>query len=93
MKFFTTLSLLVTLAAVASANHEIRIHNNCNFRIWPGVLNNPGKALPEGGGFPLDAHKTHSFHVADGWAGRFWARTNCNGAGHCETGDCGKIKI
>ena len=32
-------------------------------------------------------------NVADGWAGRVWARTGCNfdgsGQGHCATGDCG----
>ena len=31
--------------------------------------------------------------IADGWGGRFWARTGCNfngnGQGHCATGDCG----
>jgi hypothetical protein len=34
-----------------------------------------------------------SVGVADGWQGRFWARTGCNfngnGQGHCATGDCG----
>lgn len=26
----------------------------------------------------------------DNWAGRFWARTWCNGgSNHCDTGDCG----
>ncbi|XP_017461617.1 PREDICTED: thaumatin-like protein, partial [Rhagoletis zephyria] len=89
MKFFSCLALLATVATLASANHEIRIHNNCKHRIWPGLLNNPGKALPDAGGFPLDAGHTHVIHVSDGWAGRVWARTGCNGAGHCETGDCG----
>ena len=32
-------------------------------------------------------------NVADGWAGRVWARTGCNfdgnGQGRCVTGDCG----
>jgi hypothetical protein len=31
--------------------------------------------------------------IADGWGGRFWARTGCNfdssGQGRCVTGDCG----
>ena len=27
--------------------------------------------------------------ISDGWGGRFWARTGCNGQGHCVTGDCG----
>ncbi|KAH9408322.1 hypothetical protein TYRP_011994 [Tyrophagus putrescentiae] len=89
MKFFTCLALLATLATLASANHEIRIHNNCRHPIWPGLLNNPGKQLPEAGGFELNAGATHVLHVPDAWAGRVWARTGCNGAGTCETGDCG----
>nr|ABU97476.1 thaumatin-like protein [Suidasia medanensis] len=67
----------------------MRIFNHCPFAIWPGLLNNPNKALPENGGFYLDKYHTRVFQVPDGWAGRIWARTNCNGAGHCETGDCG----
>lgn len=85
---FQLIALLATLAAV-SADHEFRIWNNCPFTIWPGLLNNPGKALPEGGGFSLDKYNTHIYRVPDGWAGRVWARTECNGAGTCVTGDCG----
>lgn len=84
------MKFLVLLAVVAAVQaHEIRIHNNCPFTIWPGTLNNPGYALPEGGGFKLDAHQTRSFNVADTWGGRVWGRTGCNAQGHCETGDCG----
>ena len=46
MKFFVilsfSLSLLLLVASVAFANHEIRIENNCNHPVWPGILNNPG---------------------------------------------------
>nr|ABU97465.1 thaumatin-like protein [Aleuroglyphus ovatus] len=79
----------MAILAVAAADHEFRLWNNCPFQIWPGLLNNPNKALPLNGGFALDKYQTKSFRVPDGWAGRVWARTNCNGAGHCETGDCG----
>lgn len=86
--FTLTFTLLVALP-LATADHEFRIENNCAFKIWPGLLNNPGKALPEAGGFELNAHATHTFHVADGWAGRVWGRTDCSAAGTCVTGDCG----
>ena len=89
MKFFISFALVATLALVA-ADHEIRIVNNCAFTIWPGLLNNPGKTLPEDGGFKLDANNTRTFNVSDSWIGRIWARTNCDSAGKCETGDCGK---
>lgn len=81
--------IIAGLLAVAYA-HELRIHNNCHFTIWPGFLNNPGKPLPANGGFKLDAHKVHSIQVPKGWAGRVWGRTHCNAHGHCETGDCGE---
>ncbi|CAG2102931.1 unnamed protein product, partial [Medioppia subpectinata] len=74
--------------SLALAN-EFRLVNNCPFTVWPGILGNPGKGNPEGGGFQLNSHQTHSYQVGNGWAGRVWPRTNCNGAGHCETGDCG----
>ena len=84
-----TFIALMALVAVVVADHEIRIWNNCPFTIWPGLLNNPTKALPESGGFTLDKYQTKSFRVPSGWAGRIWARTNCDSKGHCETGDCG----
>jgi len=87
MKF---LIALTTLLAMAYADHEFRIENNCNFEIWPGMLNNPGKSLPENGGFALGAHQTHTYHVPDEWAGQVWGRTECNAQGACVTGDCGE---
>lgn len=84
------MKFLVLFAVVAAVSaHEVRIHNNCPFTIWPGLLNNPGKQLPENGGFQLNSHQTHTLQVSDNWAGRVWGRTNCNAQGHCETGDCG----
>ena len=82
-------SCLISISMVM-ADHEIRIWNNCPFTVWPGILNNPGKSLPENGGFSLEKYHTRIFRGPDGWAGRIWARTSCNGAGACETGDCGK---
>ena len=92
MKSFIAILLLLVAFAICSvtADHEIRVENNCHFKIWPGVANNPGKSLPLNGGFELDPHHSRSFHVPHGWSGRVWGRTNCNAHGHCETGDCGK---
>lgn len=51
----------MAVLAVAAADHEFRIWNNCPFTVWPGFLNNPNKQLPEGGGFSLDKYQTKSF--------------------------------
>jgi len=69
--------------------HEFRLRNHCPFTVWPGLLGNPNKGNPESGGLSLAQGATHSFTVANGWAGRIWGRTQCDSAGHCVTGDCG----
>lgn len=79
--------VVALLALVASAyGHEIRVINGCPFTVWIGFLNNPNKELPANGGFQLDSYGTRSVNVPFEWAGRLWARTNCDGSGHCETG-------
>ncbi|XP_054161479.1 uncharacterized protein LOC128959529 [Oppia nitens] len=85
MKFVLVFLTLI----VGVFTNEWRLHNNCPFTVWPGILGNPGKGNPEGGGFALDQGQTHTYQTANDWAGRVWGRTNCNGDGHCETGDCG----
>ena len=87
MKSILCFSVII---AVSFAN-QIKLYNHCPFTVWPGILGNPGKGQPEGGGFALGQYQSHVLNVAPNWAGRIWARTNCNGAGHCETGDCGKV--
>ena len=87
MKTILFFSLII---AISFAN-EIHLHNNCPFTVWPGILGNPGKGQPDGGGFALARGQTHVLRVAANWAGRVWGRTNCNGNGHCQTGDCGKL--
>lgn len=81
--------LCITLLASWSIAHEIRTHNRCPFTVWVGTLGNANKPAPEGGGYQLNQWQTRSVFVSRGWGGRIWGRTNCNGAGHCETGDCG----
>ncbi|KAH9408320.1 hypothetical protein TYRP_011992, partial [Tyrophagus putrescentiae] len=73
-----TIFALMAVLAVAAADHEMRIWNNCPFTVWPGLLNNPNKALPEGGGFALEKYHTTTFRVPDGWAGN---KIQCSGAG------------
>ena len=80
--------VVALLALVASVYaHEVRIINGCPFTVWIGVVNNPGKELPANGGFQLNTWGVRSLYVPNGWAGRVWARTNCDGSGHCETGN------
>jgi len=87
MALKTVLSLAFLMSTCFA--HDFNLRNNCKFTVWPGFLNNPGKALPEGGGFAMAAGSTRKVTVAAGWAGRLWGRTNCAASGHCETGDCG----
>lgn len=91
LKNMKSILLLVAIAVVTSAN-IIRIKNNCSpITIWPGLLNNPGQPLPANGGFQLNVGQSVDITVPSNWAGRIWARTNCDANGHCETGDCGKV--
>ena len=89
---FRSVILVLVLAGCVFA-HELRMRNNCHQTIWIGLLGNPGKGNPENGGFQLNGGQTHSVQVGQGWVGRVWGRTECDGSGHCVTGDCGnKIK-
>lgn len=85
-----TITLLLFLLCTTSLTHKIRVYNNCPFEIAIGVQSNGDKGpAPEDGGFRLPSYRTRDFPVSHAWAGRLWARTGCNEAGHCETGDCG----
>ncbi len=86
------LKIVFSFAFLISAcfAHEFSLRNNCPFTVWPGILGNPGKGNPEGGGFSLAQGATHMFSVGNGWAGRIWGRTQCEASGHCVTGDCGQ---
>lgn len=86
---FLVLAIFVILFNVIQA-HEVRITNACNQNILVGILNNPGKSLPEGGGFALNRGQTRTLRLPTAWAGRFWGRTGCDSGGrNCETGTCG----
>lgn len=72
-----------------SLGNQLKFYNNCPFTVWPGIQGNPGKAHLENGGFELGQYQAREIYAPGDWAGRFWARTNCDGSGKCETGDCG----
>lgn len=81
--------LIFTLFLSSVFAHEFKLYNNCPFPVWPGLLGNPGKSTPLNGGFRLNSYETRSFTVETGWGGRIWPRRDCDGNGHCMSGDCG----
>nr|AGA16575.1 thaumatin-like protein 1 [Coptotermes formosanus] len=86
------LLVFLTVAGLATGRN-FNLQNNLGYTIWVGILGNGGKWTPENGGFVLNGGERRTVDIADGWGGRFWARTGCNfdgnGQGPCETGDCG----
>lgn len=87
---FPLVLIFCSILSVSIA-HQIKIYNHCPFTIWPGIQGNPGHENLGNGGFALNAYNARTFSTPRDWAGRIWARTRCNGQGHCETGDCGKL--
>nr|CAB3457469.1 unnamed protein product [Digitaria exilis] len=69
------------------------ISNYCPHPIWPGTLAGAGTSQLSTTGFKLDPGQTAQLAAPAGWSGRIWARTGCvfdaDGAGVCQTGDCG----
>jgi hypothetical protein len=69
------------------------ISNYCPHPIWPGTLAGAGTSQLSMTGFKLDPGQTVQLAAPAGWSGRIWARTGCvfdaDGAGVCQTGDCG----
>uniref|UniRef100_A0A0E0QTA2 Thaumatin-like protein n=1 Tax=Oryza rufipogon TaxID=4529 RepID=A0A0E0QTA2_ORYRU len=69
------------------------IANYCSHPIWPGTLAGAGTPQLSTTGFRLDPGQTAQLAAPAGWSGRIWARTGCvfdaDGAGVCQTGDCG----
>jgi hypothetical protein len=47
------LLVLVTVAELASGR-QFHVQNRLGYRVWVGILGNPGKGTPEGGGFALN---------------------------------------
>ena len=96
MRIVSILLVLVVYAYPLDALAQQRTFtfvNKCNETVWVGSLGNPGKPIPNGGGWTVPAGQSSSVVLPHGWAGRFWGRRNCSfngsGQGTCETGDCG----
>ncbi|KAJ0965582.1 hypothetical protein J5N97_026720 [Dioscorea zingiberensis] len=97
--FFSTSSSLVFSSCLLLAQLSLTlcctftITNNCQHPIWPGTLAGAGTAQLPSTGFRLEPGRSTRLPAPPGWSGRIWARTGCtfgpDGAGKCETGDCG----
>lgn len=87
-------SSFVFLFLQINADHYFFFENRCPFPVWPGIAQNYGNELLEHGGFMMNATSEHGVDVPlPSWAGKVWARTGCNEAGLCETGDCGMFRL
>ena len=77
----------------ASIAMTFTISNYCPHPIWPGTLAGAGTPQLSTTGFKLDPGQAVQLAAPAGWSGRIWARTGCvfdaDGAGVCQTGDCG----
>ena len=89
---------LLVLVVLAQWHHvsmamTFTISNYCSHPIWPGTLAGAGTSQLSTTGFRLDPGQTVQLAAPAGWSGRIWARTGCvfdaDGAGVCQTGDCG----
>jgi hypothetical protein len=90
---------LCLLALVFAQWHQVSmamtftISNYCSHPIWPGTLAGSGTSQLSTTGFRLEPGQTVQLAAPVGWSGRIWARTGCvfdaDGAGVCQTGDCG----
>lgn len=90
MKFllFACITIFGLITYVKSASFDIT--NQAGGPVWIGILGNPGKDIPNGGGFVLESGQQQTVEVADDWIGRVWGRSYCDAStNHCETGDCG----
>ncbi|KAG4434773.1 hypothetical protein IFR05_009734 [Cadophora sp. M221] len=84
----------------------LKISNNCEQTIWPGIGTQAGTGAGTGG-FELASGDVKELTVSADWQGRVWGRTNCsfnelgtgasnlngnNGGGAaCTTGDCAGV--
>ncbi|RCV12328.1 hypothetical protein SEVIR_2G270700v4 [Setaria viridis] len=77
----------------ASMAMTFTVSNYCPHPIWPGTLAGSGTPQLSTTGFKLEPGQTVQLAAPAGWSGRIWARTGCvfdaDGAGVCNTGDCG----
>ncbi|GAA5976835.1 hypothetical protein JCM11641_000885 [Rhodosporidiobolus odoratus] len=91
MRSILTLSFL---SGCALAARELAIKNECDFELWPAVLNTFEDGQYTGPrGWVAPAGYTKKVTIPEKWNGRVWARRGCtfdsDGSGSCLAGDCG----
>nr|CAD1825440.1 unnamed protein product [Ananas comosus var. bracteatus] len=90
---FSFVSIFVLMFQPSMCSTSFTVSNNCPQTIWPGTLAGAGTPQLPTTGFRLDSGQTVRILAPPGWSGRIWARTGCefdsDGAGICQTGDCG----
>ncbi|XP_020083133.1 pathogenesis-related protein 5-like isoform X2 [Ananas comosus] len=90
---FSFVSIFVLMFQPSMCSTSFTVSNNCPRTIWPGTLAGAGTPQLPTTGFRLDSGQTVRILAPPGWSGRIWARTGCefdsDGAGICQTGDCG----
>ncbi|KAF9598969.1 hypothetical protein IFM89_033314 [Coptis chinensis] len=93
-KLFLLILLLAFIMISGSFSATFTFENKCPYTVWPGILTNPGVPPFPSTGFELQNRASQSFN-AQGWAGRFWARTDCTNTEKftCATADCGSGQI
>ncbi|MEZ0112409.1 hypothetical protein ABH920_006431 [Catenulispora sp. EB89] len=75
-----------TSVARPAGGHLITIVNAVNQTIWATTNPNAQHPIPQTS-WRLDPGQSVTFAVPQGWGGRVWGRTGCNGSGHCLSGD------
>ncbi|KAI7861764.1 thaumatin [Spinellus fusiger] len=83
IKFIALPLLALSSAAVVSADTPIAIlvQNKCTY---PSQIFHNINGAPNNFGVRLQPGKSKSFSVPAGWAGRVWARRECNGLSECD---------
>lgn len=89
MKIFASIVVVAVCLAVSEADREIRITNKCPYNVWIS----PATNQPVQGGVISDIRNLGNgasfiYQIpTNGWAGRFWPKTGCDGSGqNCQTG-------
>jgi hypothetical protein len=90
-KLLLVLTVLATLMSASAVAAEFTIVNKCSYTVYPGIY----PATFDNGGWQMAPGSQVSFTLPNGWNGRIWGRTGCNGASPavCESGQCGGIGL
>jgi len=80
--------VLLVFAVAAQPSHAttLTIVNNCGYTVYPGIY----PPVYQNGGWSMGAGSSVSIGI-NGFIGRVWGRTGCNGSSpaQCTTGSCG----